>query len=78
MRSLRILLFPIHSLTSNNELDLLSTIQLLDKTPLSVHEHLREAHYEHSVTKKKASLKHTHVHDGHSLHGKHGKTHGVC
>jgi hypothetical protein len=70
--------FPIHSLTLNNELDLLDAVKLLDKTPLAVHEYIKEAHHQHNVTKKKASLKHPHVHDRHSLRGKHGKTHGVC
>ena len=58
--------------------DLLDTIKILDKAPASVHEYHKQMHHERTHAKAKASSKHTHVDDSHSLQGKHGKTHGIC
>ena len=58
--------------------DLLDTIKLLDKAPVSVLVHAHETHKERVSAKAQASLKQTDADDTHSLQGKHGKTHGVC
>jgi hypothetical protein len=63
------------SVTYLRRQDLLDTIKLLDKAPVSLLVHQPEAHKE--LVSSKAH-KHAEADDSHSLQGNYGRMHGVC